>query len=227
MASKDTLHLYEEVMLLALRDKEGTVANSHTDYALAAAVLAELLLDGYVAIEPGRKKLLDLRNSAPTGDVVIDECLDKIRSSNRRATMTTWVSRLVSIRRLRHKAAQQLCRRGILRADERRILLIFTQKIYPEINPAPEKKIIERMRAAIFSDAGTVDARTAVLVSLASATQLLNFLFGRKQIKQRKKRLKEITSGSAAAQAAREVIESVQLTIMAAAATAAIAASAS
>ncbi len=47
MKTKDKqLFLYEEAMLLALRDEKGTVMTSFPDQVVAGAVLAELLLDG-------------------------------------------------------------------------------------------------------------------------------------------------------------------------------------
>jgi len=44
MQSQNHLHIYEEILLLALRDKKGTVFyDVHYPQALAAAILAELI----------------------------------------------------------------------------------------------------------------------------------------------------------------------------------------
>ena len=55
MVANDELHLYEEIMLLALRDEEGTVASGTMyNYAVGGALLAELLLEQRLRIEePG------------------------------------------------------------------------------------------------------------------------------------------------------------------------------
>jgi hypothetical protein len=46
MTKQSSLFLYEEVMLLALRDEEGTIASGTMyQYAIGAAILAELLLN--------------------------------------------------------------------------------------------------------------------------------------------------------------------------------------
>ena len=42
--TRSTLFLYEEIMLLALRNQKGTVATSFSEHAVAGAVLAELNL---------------------------------------------------------------------------------------------------------------------------------------------------------------------------------------
>ncbi len=45
MKPQNRLHIYEEILLLALRDKQGTIFyDVHYPQALAAAILAELLL---------------------------------------------------------------------------------------------------------------------------------------------------------------------------------------
>jgi len=203
-------------MLLALRDEEGTIASGTMyQYAIGAAVLAELLLNKRIAVgEPRKKKLVDLISSQPLGEPLIDQCLEKICNAKRRASLQTWVSRFSGVKNLKHRVARQLCERGILRADEDKILLLFTRKIYPEVNPEPERKLIERLRQAIFTDSRDVDSRTVVLVSLANSTGLLKAVFDKKELKGRKARIKEISDGEITGKAAKEAIEAMQAAIM-------------
>ena len=216
MTKQSFLFLYEEVMLLALRDEEGTIASGTMyQYAIGAAILAELLLNKRISVEEAsKKKLINLISSTPFGDPLIDQCLEKIGNAKRRASLQTWVSRFAGIKNLKHRAAQQLCDRGILRATEGSILLIFTRKIYPELNPIPEQKLIERLRQAIFSDSRDIDPRTVVLVSLANSTGLLNIVFDKKKLKARKARIKEISNGEITGKAATEAIQALQAAIM-------------
>ena len=216
MIIQNDLCLYEEVMLLALRDEEGTIASGTMyQYAIGGAVLAELLLSERIAVEQMRKrKLVNLVNSMPLGDPLIDECLEKIGQAKRRAVLETWVSRFASVKDLKHRVAQRLCDRGILRASEDKILLIFTRKIYPEINPEPERKLIERLRHAIFTDDADIDSRTIILVSLAKSAGLLNVVFDKKKLKARKARIEQIANGEITGKAALEAIQAVQAAIM-------------
>jgi hypothetical protein len=124
---------------------------------------------------------------------------------------------LAGIKNLRHKVAQQLCARGILRADEDKILLIFNRKIYPEINSRPEKKIISRLRDAIFTNRHQLDPRTVVLISLANGAGLLEQNFERKQIKARKQRIEQIANGDLLGKATRDVIAACQTALIVAA----------
>ena len=81
--NQSPLFLHEEIMLLALRDEKGTFEfGSMYNYALAGAILAELLLAGRISVESGKKKLIDLMSREPMGDPVIDECLQEIVSAN-------------------------------------------------------------------------------------------------------------------------------------------------
>ena len=216
MTIQTNLFLHEEIMLLALRDEEGTIASGTMyQYAIGAAVLAELLLNKCIAVgESRRKKLVDLISSQPFGEPLIDQCLEKISNAKRRASLQTWVSRFASVKNLKHRVAKQLCERGILRAAEDTILLLFTRKIYPEINPEPERKLIERLRQAIFTDSRDVDPRTVVLVSLANSTGLLKIVFDKKKLKGRKARIKEMSDGEITGKAAKEAIEAMQAAVM-------------
>jgi len=213
---KNNLFLHEEILLLALRDEEGTIASGTMyQYAIGAALLAELLLSKRIEVEQsGRKKLVNLVSPTPLGEPLIDECLEKVSSAKRRAVLQTWVSRFSGVKNLKHRVARQLCRRGILRADEDKVLLIFTRKIYPEVNPEPETELIERLRTAIFTDTEDIDPRTVVLLSLANSTGLLKVVFDKKELKGRKARIKQIVNGEIMGKAATEAIQAMQAAVM-------------
>jgi Golgi phosphoprotein 3 len=216
MMMQSALFLYEEILLLALRDEEGTiVSGTMYQYAIGAAILAELLLSKRIEIEQsGRRKLVNLVSATPLGDPLLDECLERIAHAKRRAALQTWVSRFAGTKNLKNRVAQQLCRRGILRADEDKVLLIFTRKIYPEINPEPERELIERLRHAVLTDADEIDCRTIVLLSLANSTGLLKIAFNKKELKDRKVRIKQIVNGEITGKAATEAIQAMQAAVM-------------
>ena len=217
MGNQRELHFYEELMLLALKDKEGTFATDEMGfmYALGGALLAELMLMGSIGIElVKKKKFVDLTDPAPMGDPILDECLEKLRTAKRRASLNTWVSRFAGLKKFKHRAAQQLCRRGILRADEGKVLLIFTRKIYPELDPGPERDLVERLRMAIFTETSDVDPRTTILIALADKAGVLKNVFEKKELKARKKRIEEIGSGSLTAAAVKEVVQAAQAAVM-------------
>ena len=218
MSDRTELHLHEQLMLLALRDEKGTLESKATmyGYALGGAMLAELSLRGKIRIGDDKKAFVDLIDRSPLGEPVLDECLDKVANAKRRARATTWVQRFAQVKRLRHRVAQGLCRRGILRDDEDKVLLFFTRKLYPTIDPVPERRLVDRLRNVIFSDSTPTDADTVIVVALSNATGLLPIHFDRKDLRHRKRHLKRLTEGNMAGAAAQQAVLAAQQAAIAA-----------
>ncbi len=208
------LLLHEELMLLALKDREGTLAVDTTvPYAIGGAVLAELLVSERIDVERrGRKTLVEVRDTTPLHDEVIDEWLTTMAAAKKPKTLNDWVARIARGKDLHHRVATQLCRRGILRNDEDKVLWIFTRKIYPELDPTPERHLIARLDAAIFRD-HAVDSRTAVLVAIADAAGILKVVFDKARLKKRKDRIQRIGDGVVAADATKAAIEAMHAAI--------------
>ena len=186
-ARETSLYLHEEIMLLALRDREGTfVSGPMYSHAVGGAILAELLMAKRITVEDGKKKFAAVVSNKPVGDAVIDEALEKMA----------------------------LCDHGILRAKEGTVLLLFKRKIYPEIDPRPERKLIERLRKAVFTETRQVDPRTVVLVSLAHSAGLLRIPFDKKKLKGRKKRIERLVNGEVMGKATREAVQAAQAAVM-------------
>jgi hypothetical protein len=216
--SDNHLPLHEEVLLLALRDDEGTIApGTMYQYAIAGALLAELVLRRRVTVEsPGRKQLARVIDAKPTGAPLLDECLQKM-SEAKPKKLSDWVGRFANIRSLKHRVAERLCDRGVLHQEEGKILLLFTRRVYPETDPRPEQEIIDRLRRAVFTDARDVDPRTAVLVSLADRTGVLKVIFDKKELRRRKQRIEQVVNGEVMGKAASEAIQAMQAAVMVAA----------
>ncbi len=212
------LHLHEQLMLLALRDDKGTLESKATmyQYALGGAILAEMALHGKIRIGSDNKKLVDLDDHRSFGEPVLDECLDLVATAKKRRRAANWVSKFGHLKRLRHRVAEGLCRRGILKNTEDSVLLIFTRKVYPTIDPGPERRLVENLRDAIFNDTATVEPETAIVASLANAIGLLPAHFDKRKLKGRKRRLERIAEGGLAGAATREAVQAAQAAAMAA-----------
>ena len=223
------LSLPEQILLLALRDEKGTIdfhAGIYT-VALGGAILAELLIAERIRVGEDGKKLVEAVASRPCGDAILDECLTMISTAPRRRSATAWVSRFAGIRRLKHRIAGELCRKGILRNSEDQVLLIFTRKVYPTIDAEPERRLVERMSEAIFGDGTSLDPRVGLVVTLAQAAKLLPIHFPKKELSRRKARLQQISKGDLVGSAARSAVQAAQSAVMAAVMASVIAATAS
>ena len=169
---------------------------------------------GQVAVDESRAAQGAARSEPFAGTSLLDECLDLIASAKKRRRAAGWVGRFTRIKNLRHRAAEGLCRRGILRDAEDKILLVFTRKIYPTIDPVPERRIVERLRNAIVGSSTDIDSNTALLVALAHPTGLLGVHFEKKKLRARKARIEKITSGELVGKATREAVRAAQQAAM-------------
>ena len=207
MPQLDDLHLHEQLLLLALHDEKGTMQGASFEFGAGAAVLAELLLSGHLALEQVKKKrFVKVVNATLPGDPIVDEALLRIRTARRAEQSATWVRRIAGTKRLRHRIADRLRYRGILGKREGRVLLIFSRDLYPTTNPSPERELVERIRQAVLGD-DPVAPHTAIMIALAEQIGLLHPVLTRQERKARKRRLKELATLEAVDEGARAAIK--------------------
>ncbi len=213
---KYDLRLYEEALLLSLKDKEGTIEfGAFYAQAIAGGILSDLILEKRIKItEHGKKKKVEQISLKRIGDEMLDECLQKIGESKKELDALAWITKFSGIKDLKNRIARMLCRKGILKEDEDKVMLIFTRKIFPEVDPEPERKIIERLREAIFTDSTELDARTIIITAIAQHGGLLKNFFDKKELKAKKSRIEDIIKGNVAAEAAKESIEAIQAAML-------------
>jgi len=193
MSFQKDLFLHEEIMLLAL-NKEGKIASGikHIYCAIGGAILAELLLTNRVNVDGSEgKTIVPITNPQKFNNPILDECFDEIKNTTEQYRFTDWALWFSDIKDLSDRVANQLCQRGILRATEGRIKFLFKRKIYPEFDPGPKMKLIEKLKTAIFSEK-EVDPRTLILVLIARDSKILKTLFDKKELKTREKRIEKI-----------------------------------
>lgn len=207
------LTLPQELLLLALDDEKG---RGNPSVALGGGILAELVFRGAVeVVEDGKKSVVEpVAAAAPPADEILAECLADVVESKKRRDATHWVGKFSGKRDLRSRVAQPLVARGVL--DERRRKLLFvTTTSFPELDPGPEIRMTERLRAAIEYDHVEPDARTAALISMANAAGLLSNNLDKKMLRSQNKRLAEISEGEHIGSAVKSAIDSTNAAIAA------------
>lgn len=189
------LYPHEELLLLALHDEKGTAAsNTAYTHAIGGAVIAELLLLKRISLSEQRKSILvDLGNATPTGEPLLDACLERIANAKRRRSVGAWVTDFAGMKRLRHRIAEGLCNRGVLKAREGKVLLVFSRTTYPTADTAPERDLLERLRRAVEGE--IPDPQTLIVLSLAMRTGLLHLALGSKTVKQNRKWIEQLIEG--------------------------------
>ena len=212
-----TLNLAEELLLLALNDEKGTVlmaASMGLPYGLAGALLIELVEAGLLRIE-GKELIAAAGGSAR--DELLDGILGTIRSSKRTRDLKHWVGRLGrSGGKIKKDLLARLVQKGVLREEERRLLWIFPSPRYPEIDPRPEYGVRGRVRSGILGVVPPED-RTAALISLVHACDLIGVLFDKGERRDAKRRAKEITASQPIGSAVARTVEAVKVAVIAAA----------
>ena len=212
-SSRNDLHLHEQVLLLALKDRKGTLEGGagYHHLALGGAILAELALRGCIRIEEGKKAFVDVVPGAerPRNEELA-EALEKVREGKRRR-VAAWVQAFSTMKQLHHRTARGLCRRGILRQTESSVLVVFSRRAYPTIDPGPERSLIARLRDAIGGD-GDVDPALGVVLGVAHATGMLRIHFDRKLLSRRKDRLKGIVGGKHLSPTRHQTLAAIQAT---------------
>ena len=212
------LWLHQEVLLLAIRDDNGSFSGGMYLYSVAGAMVSELLMQQRIVAGLEKKQFVGVIDKTPTGDELLDELLQEILASKKVKGLQHWVFKAANMPKLKHRIADQLCDLGILRHDEKKVLWIFTQQVYPELDGSCENAIRNRMGQVMFDETVKPDGPTAVLIALANHGGLLKSNFALEELRQYKDRIKRLATGDIlAAGATQSAIQAVQAAIMVAA----------
>jgi hypothetical protein len=188
------LSMPEELLLLSLRDRDGEFLNCWVDTTLGACLLGELLLGGQAVLErdrTGRAFATAASGADEPKDPLLRECFHKLSGARRRATVRRWVERFAATNRLRDRVAEELVSEGVVRCDDRKVLLFFHHTVYPEQDHAPEARLVARLKAAIDSE-GSTDSRTAAELAVADAGWMLKLVLEPAYLKARRARIDSI-----------------------------------
>lgn len=208
------MKLYEGLVLLALNDETGDTLGSYLEYTIAAGIIAELLLLNKITVNRDNKDKIEVLDTTPTGDPVMDDAIQSMVDKKRPDTLKNWVSRIAQSSRLKHKVADQLVADGIVKSEDKKVLWIFSYKVYPEVNPEPEQQLRADMRRLVIDNPLEVDPRVSLLVALAKSANLLKTVFSKDELYTHRKRIDKIAKGEELGALTQEVISAVQAAMM-------------
>lgn len=205
--------LIDELLLLAY-DRSGTlqVRSEAIDYALAGAVLMELLLAGRLAVPERHVAVVD---PAPTGDPLCDHVLSRIRAERPRKP-SAWLEPLS--KGLRDQLLHRLGQAGWLRRDEHRVLGLFPRLRFPwatGAEPPARADARQRLRAAVDAT-GQVDPRTGALAALVAAVGGERQAVPDRKASEVRRRLRAVAASSWPAEAVRKAIGELEAAVTAA-----------
>jgi len=199
--SKETrLTLMEEVLLLGLKDKEGYTSfwNDCLSSGLRGCILIELGLRGRVELEKAgmrRKSLLNrkvlVKNDTPTGDVLLDEALKRMKETDPPGTTQCWIDYLTGetwnplkmryqLRNVRERLAKNLVEKGVLTTEKTNFFL-FDMTTHPLTDNIAKTRLVKKVQDAVLgkwvNDPQRMDKRILSLLLLAHASDVLENAF--------------------------------------------------
>jgi len=212
------LSFAEEIFLLALDDREGSIKPlpvSALEYALPGALLMELAFLDKVDID---LKSLQVVDNTPTGNALLDDVLRQIKMKSDPQPTSYWLSFFAGqAKQIQERVLAQLISKGILKTEDKKILWVFKTRRYPMIDNHEIKEVTARLRELILGDE-IPDPREAILVSLVDACRLFDDLFSAEEYDRVQPRIKALAKldliGQEIAKSIREIAQAMALAMM-------------
>jgi hypothetical protein len=207
------LPLPDELLLFGLDDAVGkpVVPGTVLDLGLAGAVLVELALAERIAVQDG---LVVVTGAGPMDDPIVEQALDRLRSSEQAHPPQHWVHTLAE--GLRDRILDRLVAGGIVERTQTRVLGLFGWVRYPLLNPAPETAAQFRLDDAVRRGLPP-SQHTAALAALIHAVDLGPQLYPDLPAAQVNAALDQIAAGEWAGAGAKASTSAIQVAIGAAA----------
>ncbi|KAK3837509.1 MAG: Golgi phosphoprotein 3-domain-containing protein [Linnemannia gamsii] len=165
------LTLMEEVLLMGLKDKQGYLSfwNDNISYTLRGCILMELAFRNRIAMvkDPNRRKYsladryIEVVSEKLTGEVLLDETLKMINSTQERMSVGQWIDLLsgetwnvmkvgFQLKQVRERLAKGLVDKGVLRTEKRNFL-IFDMATHPVTDSAVKEEVVKRACTTLIS----------------------------------------------------------------------------
>jgi len=196
------LTLMEEVLLLGIKDREGYTSfwNDCISSGLRGCMLMELGLRNKVALEDTgmrrrslatRKVVVKEKSERTTGDVLLDEAMKHIRSTQPPEGVQEWVELLsgetwnplklkYQLRNVRERLAKNLVEKGVLTTEKQNFLL-FDMTTHPVTNTAVKDRVVKKVQDTVLSrwqnEPNRIDKRSLGLIYMAHASDVLENAF--------------------------------------------------
>jgi golgi phosphoprotein 3 len=136
----EQLTLADEIVVLALDDNTGAISPACAgvaNIAIAGGILMELALLGRIDTDLTSLFIVD---SKPAGDELLDQALRKIAAEPQKRSSAWWIDRLgLHGGDLAGKVLARLVEAGILRAEDRQFLWVFSRRAYPQSSGREER----------------------------------------------------------------------------------------
>src|ERR1039457_148243 len=190
---KTELTLPEKLVLLAL-DNKGWFGSSENNikFGLTGAILFELVVLGKLEF---KDNIVQVVNTSPTGDVLLDRIFNHIRSSRKTRSLRSWIQNIVYKKMLIRKTIlKSLIEKKVIKKEEFSMLWVFYQFKYPVLDSVNKESIRKDFYNKIMKGGPLSDEDTVFIIVMDTCKMVRkNFYHYDNYIKLRR-RIKEITA---------------------------------
>jgi Golgi phosphoprotein 3 len=189
------LTLIDQLTLLALDDHKGDFIPDSTtfSYALAGALILELILEEKILVSDDYVKVIDKN---PTGDLILDEYIKEISESSKQRKIKSWIDKFgQKSKKIKEATLKKLMDDGILVKKEEKLLWLFNIDKYPTNNPKPENQLRARLHNIVVNR-HKPDLKEVMILNLVESCQLEVEVFGKENAKVFRKEIKKIKNDS-------------------------------
>lgn len=160
-----------------------------------------------------KDKKVTVIDDTPTEDELLDRALRKITGDSKIRSPKSWIERL-NKRETKQDILQRLVQKGILFEKEEKVLWVFTRHKYPTEQEAPEQQVRRRILECLDQNR-TPDQKTAILLSLLKACDLIREIVPRERKKEVEKQIEALTKDNSYGKAVKATVDAMQAAIIA------------
>lgn len=155
---------------------------------LAGAVFLELALRGRLALDAAEQ--LVPSNTLPLGDNILDQALATFAQAAPTGDYRKWFDN-IGARDMQNLVLQRLVQQGVLRQEERQILLAQST-VYPLAAPRLKQELKDRIHAILFGSAPLDQPTAALIVLLDACWLMIDNVIDKKEEKAYRKRFDQL-----------------------------------
>jgi hypothetical protein len=204
------LTLAEEILLLALDEKTGTIVdlpNYQTNAMLVAAVLMDLALQNRIDTDVQNLQVI---SQEPTRNPILDKILSLLPVPGQTQSIRYLLDRLSEQGEdIRELALRQLIEKRILKQENRRLLWVFKTRRYPMIDNREIKEVEGRLHDLVTGD-DLPDPRDVVLISLVNICGLFDQILSPREWRRSQARIAQLSKMDLIGQQLSKSIQEIQ-----------------
>lgn len=186
------LNIPEEIALLTINEDgevHPKVKNPKFDIVIASSILMNLSL--YHRIDTDQEFVIPDKLE-PLGDTVLDFAIEEIKQEDKPLPIKDWIAHLSLMGQFfRDETVRSLLDKGVLKVENKKVLWMFSKRVYPLVEDKEVKEVRSRIRDLVFSD-NLPDPQDIVIISILKYADLLEVLFTEIELEDYKDRIDQL-----------------------------------